>query len=64
LAQQVEEHPGDLKGELAIPAVAMAKYSCSERAMKVVDKCVQMHGGYGYMEEYPTARSIRRPRRG
>jgi acyl-CoA dehydrogenase len=42
----------------------MAKYSCSERAMKVVDKCVQMHGGYGYMEEYPTARSIRRPRRG
>jgi acyl-CoA dehydrogenase len=47
-----------LKGELDIPTVAMAKYWCSERAMKVVDKCVQMHGGYGYMEEYPIARAF------
>nr|WP_229788478.1 acyl-CoA dehydrogenase family protein [Nocardioides albus] len=47
-----------VKGELDIPTVAMAKYWCSERAMKVVDKCVQMHGGYGYMEEYPIARAF------
>jgi acyl-CoA dehydrogenase len=47
-----------IKGELDIPTVAMAKYWCSERAMKVVDKCVQMHGGYGYMEEYPIARAF------
>jgi len=47
-----------INGELDIPTVAMAKYWCSERAMKVVDKCVQMHGGYGYMEEYPIARAF------
>ncbi|MER7605968.1 acyl-CoA dehydrogenase family protein [Nocardioides sp. NPDC127503] len=47
-----------IKGELDISTVAMAKYWCSERAMKVVDKCVQMHGGYGYMEEYPIARAF------
>ncbi|MEI7058729.1 acyl-CoA dehydrogenase family protein [Nocardioides sp. CCNWLW239] len=47
-----------IKGELDIPTVAMAKYWCSERAMQVVDKCVQMHGGYGYMEEYPIARAF------
>lgn len=46
-----------LAGQLDIPTVAMAKYWCSERAMKVVDKCLQLHGGYGYMEEYPIARA-------
>ncbi len=46
-----------LKGELDIPTAAMAKYWASERAMKAVDKCVQLHGGYGYMSEYPIARA-------
>ncbi|WP_300403302.1 acyl-CoA dehydrogenase family protein [Nocardioides sp.] len=46
-----------LKGELDIPTAAMAKYWSSERAQKVVDKCLQLHGGYGYMEEYPIARA-------
>jgi acyl-CoA dehydrogenase len=46
-----------LKGELDIPTAAMAKYWASERAMKSVDKCVQLHGGYGYMSEYPIARA-------
>ncbi|HSV37724.1 MAG TPA: acyl-CoA dehydrogenase family protein [Nocardioidaceae bacterium] len=46
-----------VKGELDIPTAAMAKYWSSERAMKVADICVQLHGGYGYMEEYPIARA-------
>jgi len=47
-----------VEGKLDIPTAAMAKYWCSERAMKVVDVCVQLFGGYGYMEEYPIARSF------
>lgn len=35
---------------------AMAKYWTTEALGKVVDECVQLHGGYGYMEEYPIAR--------
>jgi len=50
----IEAH---IKGELDIPTAAMAKYWASERAMKAVDKCVQLHGGYGYMSEYPIARA-------
>ncbi|MEB3367469.1 acyl-CoA dehydrogenase family protein [Saccharopolyspora mangrovi] len=45
-----------VKGELDIPTAAMVKYWCSERAMKVADQCLQLFGGYGYMEEYPVAR--------
>jgi acyl-CoA dehydrogenase len=46
-----------IKGELDIPTVAMAKLWCSERAQKVADICLQLHGGYGYMNEYPIARA-------
>jgi len=46
-----------IKGELDIPTAAMAKLWSSERAQKVVDKCLQLHGGYGYMNEYPIARA-------
>ena len=46
-----------VKGELDIPTVAMAKLWCSERAQKVADICLQLHGGYGYMNEYPIARA-------
>ncbi|NYJ03714.1 acyl-CoA dehydrogenase [Nocardioides thalensis] len=45
-----------LEGKLDIPTVAMAKLWCSERAQKVADKCLQLFGGYGYMNEYPIAR--------
>ncbi len=45
-----------LKGQLDIPTVAMLKYYTSDRAMKAVDECLQLHGGYGYMNEYPIAR--------
>ncbi|HVK20135.1 MAG TPA: acyl-CoA dehydrogenase family protein [Actinokineospora sp.] len=45
-----------LKGELDIPTVAMLKWWTSERAMVAIDECLQLHGGYGYMNEYPIAR--------
>jgi acyl-CoA dehydrogenase len=35
---------------------AMAKYWLTEREFSIVDDCVQLHGGYGYMSEYPIAR--------
>jgi alkylation response protein AidB-like acyl-CoA dehydrogenase len=34
----------------------MAKYWCSEAQGRVIDACVQLHGGYGYMLEYQIAR--------
>jgi acyl-CoA dehydrogenase len=46
-----------LEGKLDIPTVAMAKLWCSEKAQEVADKCLQLHGGYGYMNEYPIARA-------
>ncbi|NMN97282.1 acyl-CoA dehydrogenase family protein [Antrihabitans stalactiti] len=46
-----------LRGELDIPTVAMAKWWTTERAMSVADNCLQLHGGYGYMTEYPIARA-------
>jgi len=39
--------------------VSMGKYWTSEMAMRVADQCVQLHGGYGYCEEYPIARAWR-----
>jgi acyl-CoA dehydrogenase len=37
----------------------MAKYWICEMLNRVVSQCVQFHGGYGYMEEYPIARMFR-----
>jgi len=34
----------------------MAKWWCTEQQCKVVDDCLQLFGGYGYMSEYPIAR--------
>jgi len=39
--------------------VSMAKYWICEMLNRVVSQCVQFHGGYGYMEEYPIARMFR-----
>jgi alkylation response protein AidB-like acyl-CoA dehydrogenase len=36
---------------------SMAKYWCSDLQCKVMDECVQLHGGYGYMWEYPITRA-------
>ena len=35
----------------------MAKYWCTEQQCEVVDRCLQLFGGYGYMLEYPIARA-------
>ena len=36
---------------------SMAKYWCSDLQCKVMDECLQLHGGYGYMWEYPITRA-------
>ena len=44
-------------GELTAEEAAMAKWWCTELQGRVADACVQLHGGYGYMTEYPVARA-------
>jgi alkylation response protein AidB-like acyl-CoA dehydrogenase len=41
-----------VKGELDAVGGAMAKLWCSEMQGRVVDQCLQLHGGYGFMSEY------------
>ena len=48
-----------MEGANVVVNVSMAKYWTSEMAMRVADQCVQLHGGYGYCEEYPIARAWR-----
>ncbi len=43
-------------GTLTADEAAMAKYWCSEAQGRVIDACLQLHGGYGYMLEYQIAR--------
>lgn len=45
-----------LEGRLDVQTVAMAKGWTTERAMHVLDDCLQLHGGYGYKQEYPISR--------
>ena len=45
-----------VRGELDVKRAAQIKLWCSEQQTQVVDRCLQLHGGYGYMEEYPIAR--------
>ncbi len=49
----VEEHN---KGKLTAEIAARAKLYTSELEGRVMDKCVQLHGGAGYMDEYPISR--------
>jgi acyl-CoA dehydrogenase len=44
-------------GELDATTAAMAKLETTELQFRVLDECVQLHGGYGYMLEYPIARA-------
>ncbi|HEY3088096.1 MAG TPA: acyl-CoA dehydrogenase family protein [Jatrophihabitantaceae bacterium] len=44
-------------GDLTVEDAAKAKWWCTELQGRVVDRCVQLHGGYGYMLEYPIARA-------
>jgi alkylation response protein AidB-like acyl-CoA dehydrogenase len=44
-------------GELSVEDAAKAKWWATELQGRVVDRCLQLHGGYGYMQEYPIARA-------
>jgi len=44
-------------GTLTAEEAAMAKWWCTEMQKRVIDRCVQLHGGYGYMLEFPIARA-------
>ena len=46
-----------VQGKLDVPTAAKAKYWTTDLQCKVLDECLQLHGGYGYMLEYPIARA-------
>ena len=48
-----------LEGKLDPATASMVKYLSTDLQCKVMDECVQLHGGYGYMNEYPIARMFR-----
>lgn len=52
----VERH---LKRELDTTTASMAKYWLSDLQNKIVDRCLQLFGGYGFMDEYPISRMYR-----
>jgi hypothetical protein len=45
-----------VEGELSAADAARVKLFCTEMQARVVDRCLQLFGGYGYMMEYPIAR--------
>lgn len=45
-----------LRGDLTPETAAMAKWWCTQKSCEIIDECLQLHGGYGYMAEYPIAR--------
>ncbi|AMY68519.1 acyl-CoA dehydrogenase family protein [Frigidibacter mobilis] len=47
---------GHLAGRLTAADASMAKMWTTDRQCEVIDDCLQLHGGYGFMEEYPIAR--------
>lgn len=46
-----------LAGKLTAEQAAMAKWYATEKQVYLNDRCLQLHGGYGYMREYPVARA-------
>ncbi|MCD6569421.1 MAG: acyl-CoA dehydrogenase family protein, partial [Deltaproteobacteria bacterium] len=48
-----------MEGKKIVKKASMAKYWIAEMLNRVAGKCLQFHGGYGYMEEYPIARIFR-----
>ena len=48
-----------LRGELDAATASMAKYWVTDLQCKIIDQCLQLHGGSGYMNEYPIARMYR-----
>lgn len=56
LDRLIAEH---MEGKDIVTKVSMAKWWLTEMAKRVAGECMQLHGGYGYMEEYPIARRYR-----
>jgi alkylation response protein AidB-like acyl-CoA dehydrogenase len=54
LEKAIREHNA---GRFTVEDAAMAKWWTTELQKRVVDRCLQLHGGYGYMLEYPVARA-------
>jgi acyl-CoA dehydrogenase len=52
----IERH---VAGRLDTTTASMAKYWMTDLQNKIVDRCLQLFGGYGYMEEYPISRMYR-----
>jgi long-chain-acyl-CoA dehydrogenase len=52
----IERH---VKGELDTVTASMAKYRLTDTLADVIDRCLQLFGGYGYMDEYPISRLYR-----
>ncbi len=52
----IERH---VKGELDTVTASMAKYWLTDLLGKIIDRCLQLFGGYGYMDEYPISRLYR-----
>ncbi|MGW4095704.1 acyl-CoA dehydrogenase family protein [Mycobacterium sp. NPDC004974] len=46
-----------LDEKLTVEQAAMAKWYSTEKQVDLIDRCLQLHGGYGYMREYPVARA-------
>ena len=45
-----------LAGDLDAVTASMAKWWTTQKQVETVDECLQLHGGYGYMQEYPISR--------
>jgi acyl-CoA dehydrogenase len=45
-----------IAGDLDAVTASMAKWWCTEKQVETADECLQLHGGYGYMQEYPISR--------
>lgn len=56
LDQLIAEH---MEGRDIVTKVSMAKWKLTDSARKIAAECMQLHGGYGYMEEYEIARRFR-----
>ncbi|MGG1396661.1 acyl-CoA dehydrogenase family protein [Bacillus salipaludis] len=56
LDQLIAEH---IESKNVVTKVSMAKWRLTENAKKIASECMQLHGGYGYMEEYEIARRFR-----
>ena len=56
LDQLIARH---MAGESIVAEVSMAKWWSTDTARQVIAECLQLHGGYGYMEDYVIARRYR-----